>query len=103
MLFLLYFDSDRVFLEMAFCFDMLVIWLSTTYRRTELEGTTDLEFFDLAFFVILEFCHVTFEILTFHLRSGLLIFRSLYGGLQVNDKLLGFFDLSSNLRKEIAI
>ena len=59
---------------------------------------TNLQFLDLAFLVILELCHVPFEILTFHLRSGLLIFRSLYGGLQVNDSLLGFFDLSSNLR-----
>ena len=70
-----------------------------SWKKKEFNGTTDLEFFDLAFLVILELCHVTFKILTFHLRSGLLIFRSLYGGLQVNDKLLGFFDLSGNLRK----
>ena len=104
MLFLLHLDSDRMFLETGFLFRYAGLeryGYQSLVEKKELNGTTDLEFFDLAFLVILELCHVTFEILTFHLRSGLLIFRSLYGGLQVNDKLLGFFDLSSNLRKRI--
>ena len=101
-LFLLYLDSDRMFLETGFLFRYAGLErydYQPLVDEKKLNGTTDLEFFDLAFLVILELCHVTFEILTFHLRSGLLIFRSLYGGLQVNDKLLGLFDLSGNLRK----
>ena len=103
MLFLLHLDGDRVFLETGFLFRYAGLeryGYQPLVKKKGLNETTDLKFFDLAFLVILELCHVTFKILTFHLRSGLLVFRSLYGGLQVNDKLLGIFDLSSNLRKK---
>ena len=84
MLLLLHLDSDRVFLETGFLFRYAGLFrygYQPLVEKKELNGTTDLEFFDLAFLIILELCHVTFKILTFHLRSGLLIFRSLYGGL----------------------
>ena len=55
------------------------------------------EFFDLSFFVVLEFVHILLKFLYLSMSGGLFLLGHLHGFLETFDDLFGQFDVISNL------